>query len=158
MLKIDISESSSNDDPLRKELLWETREESLIEAWCALAIKKSTDHDKAATQFKRLNKIWGLSSLLCNIAFAGLSQLENIPDFAPTVGFITTGALVAVCTFFEFGTKYQQHSDYCNKYQEFTNSLKVELCKPKSHRIACDVFLAKNQSRLNSLNRSAPDL
>jgi hypothetical protein len=157
MLKIDVSESSSIDDPLRKELLWENREESLIEAWCVLANQKSEGHAKAAIRYKRLNTFWGMSSLLMNVLFAGGSMIQ-LPEYIPTIGFVVTGSLAAVCTFFEFAGKREQHNDYSKKYAEFCNALKVEMCKPKAFRIACDVFLAKTEMTLNSLNRSAPDL
>jgi hypothetical protein len=156
MLKIDVSESSQ-DDPLRKELLWESREETLLETWCCLAKQKSHDHANAATQYKRLSKMWGITSLLMNILFAGIVQID-LPEYVPTIGFILTGSLAAISTFFEFPATYERHNDYASKYGEFVNSLSVELCKPKSYRIACDVFLARNEMKLNSLNRSAPDL
>jgi hypothetical protein len=156
-MKIDISDSSSADDPTRKELLWETREESLLETWCATAKQKSEEHANAAIRNKWLNKFWGISSLLTNVLFTGGSMIKT-PDYVPTIGFIVTGTLSAICTFFEFSSKRERHDDYSNKYAEFCNALRVELCKPKASRIACDVFLVKNEMTLNSLNRSAPDM
>jgi hypothetical protein len=154
---IDVSESSS-DDPLRKELLWEKREETLIETWCSIAKNKSDKHTKTAIRYKQLNKFWGLSNLLCNILFVGIVQINVLPKYSPTIGFMITGGIAAVCTFFEFAGKREQHNEYSNKYMEFINCLKVEMCKPKGWRVACDVFLARNEMILNSLNRSAPDL
>lgn len=149
----------SEDDPLRKELLWQQREENHILTWVDRAEEKSVRHDQAGKRFKSKHHFFGSLSVLFPIVFSALSQVDLQSELpVTTIGFVVSSLLSATCAFFNFSGLCAQHLEFANRYEEYANQLKTELCKPKSGRIACDVFLARNEMQLNSLNRSAPDL
>ena len=155
---VDIDSANSEDDPLRKELLWEGREEKHVRSWIDEAVDRSNRHEKAGKSFKRKHKCFGSLSVLVPIVFSAFTQVKHVEQIVTTVGFVCSSLLSATCAFFNFSGLCTQHLEFANRYEEYANSLRTEVCKPKANRIACDVFLARNEMQLNSLNRSAPDL
>ena len=147
--------NSSEDNPLRKELLWEFREEELLLKWAAEATTRSTSHDRSAVINKWMHQFWGFLNLFIAIVFTGLTRADTT-SYVPTIGFVVTGSISAVCTFFKFAALSERHHSFSNKYSEYTKSIEAELCKHKADRIACDVFINRSEMQLNGLNRAAP--
>lgn len=150
----------SRDDSDRVELMWDSREELLVRQWSDAAGIQGEQHEQRARVFKSRHLFFGFLSMFASILFTGLSSIdvEAVPSYAPSFGFVLTGTLSAICTFFDFATLRSKHGEYANKYREYASEIQVETCKPRRNRVACDVFLQSSQMRLNSLNRNAPDL
>ena len=152
--------TSSAPDAERLELLWEKSEESVITKWLDEAETRSVDHGIMGKRKKLFHKVFGSRSVVFPIVFAGLSQLKLQLEYPviSTVGFILTGVISALLAFFRFDGLTQKHFEYEAKYYEYALMIRSELCKPRTHRIACDVFLKEAQLKLCTLNHSAPDL
>jgi hypothetical protein len=159
-IKVDMTppSSGSRDDENRKELLWETREEKLLEKWKNEMYDNSKSHRKSGKKHKKLYAIIGVPAILIPIVLSGLtSQLENHP-LAQSLLMITTGTLVGISTFFNLGKRFSQHFEYEHKYNELALELDKELSKPKSHRVACDVYMEKIFMKYCGLNSRAPNI
>lgn len=156
-IKVEITplSSSSNDDVNRKELLWESREEELLQKWMDEMVINSKKQGLKARKTKKLYALLGVPATLLPIVLSGLSSLE-IDPLTNSLLMIATGSLIGISTFFNLGKKFAQHFEYEHKYDELARELQKELRKPKSHRIACDVYMEKIYMKYNSLNARAP--
>jgi len=156
-IKVEITplSSSSNDDENRKELLWETREEELLQKWMDEMVINSKKQGLKARKTKKLYALLGVPATLLPIVLSGLSSLE-IDPLTNSLLMIATGSLIGISTFFNLGKKFAQHFEYEHKYDELSRELQKELRKPKRHRIACDVYMEKIYMAYNGLNARAP--
>ena len=157
---IDISppSSQSQDDNQRKELLWENREEILLEEWMENMEAQSKKHRVKGDKFKQLYKLFGIPAILIPIALSSLSnQLEGSP-LINSMLMLLAGICSGISNFLNFGRLYSEHYNYEQLYNEMANELKKELSKPKRHRIACDVFMERVYMRYSALNSGAPNV
>ncbi len=150
------SESRSKDDPNRKELLWEHREEDFLKKITSACEKQSKLHRIKGKLFKKLYSAFGVPSMLIPIVLSGLTDQLHDYKLVQSLLMIATGTLTGISTFFNFGKKYQEHFDYENKYAGLAGDISTELCKPKRHRIACDVYLERIRLLYSNLNTNAP--
>lgn len=153
----DRDENNSTDDDNRRELLWEDREENLImdiTRKCeAIAIRH---HIKGAVS-KRLYAFWGVPGIILPVVVASLNEYLEEKYYA-SVAMLTAAICNTIGTFFNYGKMSQKHFDIAGKYEELSQEVQMEMCKPKRHRIACDVYLQKTVSKFNNLNSNAPNL
>ena len=68
---------SSKDDASRVELLWGSKEESMLESWASEAALKSVHHANAEAKYRHLHQFFGITSIFIGIAFTALSQLKS---------------------------------------------------------------------------------
>ena len=157
--RINISPASlsSHDDENRKELLWENREEELLQKWMHEMYDMGKSHNVSGRHYKKLYGYFGVPATLIPIVLSGLNQqLEEYP-LVQSLLMISTGALIGVSTFFNLGKRYAQHFEYENRYLELARGLEKELNKPKRHRLACDVYMEKIYLQYCALNARAPN-
>lgn len=155
-IKIDLTPSSSVDNENRKELLWETQEEQLLEKWMEEMYECSKKQGIKGKRTKKIYALIGLPATLLPIILSGLSSIE-IDPLLNSLLMITTGSLIGISTFFNLGKKFAQHFEYEHKYDELARELDKELQKPKRHRIACDLYMEKIYMSYNGLNARAPN-
>ena len=146
---------SSKDDPARVELLWGSKEESVLESWAVEAALKSLHHANAEAKYRHLHHFFGMMSIFIGISFTTLSQLK-LPDWVSTIGLAASSSIASVNTFFKFPATSQRHHEYSNKYDEYVKTIRAEICKHKPERLSCGVFMSKAEMKLVSMNRSAP--
>jgi hypothetical protein len=94
-IKVDITPPStgSRDDDNRKELLWELREEELLEKWKDEMYDNSKLHRNSGKKYKNLYAIFGVPATLIPIIMSGLTApLEDYP-LTQSLLMITTGTL-----------------------------------------------------------------
>ena len=157
---IDISppSSQSQDDSQRKELLWEEREEILLEEWRENMETQSKKHRIKGDKFKQLYKVFGIPAILIPIVLSSLSsQLEGSP-LINSLCLLLAGVCSGISNFLNFGRLYSEHYNYEQLYDEMANELKKELSKPKRHRVACDVYMERVYMRYSALNQGAPNV
>ena len=148
--------SESKDDPLRKELLWEQREEIFLQKIVEDCKKQSKLHRRKGKKFKKLYTGFGIPSTLLPIILSGLTEQLNMYPLVHSLVMITSGILTGVSTFMNFGRKYEEHFNYEAKYGGLAGDISTELCKPKSFRVACDVYLERVRLLYGNLNSNAP--
>ena len=157
-VELDITPPSSLDDEQRKELLWERREEELIQKWIDDCKVRSLRHGKKAKQYKIRYASVGLPSILIPIVLGGLSPVIPCNTLEYSLVLMMAGLFSGVSMFFNFGKKEVEHATYSNKFFKLVNDIEMELSKPKRHRVACDVYMEKIKNEYNALVLSSPDL
>ena len=157
-IELDITPPSSLDDEQRKELLWERREEQLLQKWVDDCKNRSNKHSKKAKEYKIKYACVGLPSILIPIILGGLSPVIKCHTLEYSLVLMSSGLFSGVNMFFNFGKKEVENATYANKYFKLVNDVEAELSKPKKNRVACDVYLESVKNQFNSLVLSAPDL
>ena len=158
--KLDItppSNKSSEDDPLRKELLWERREEQLLLKWGDNIKQKAIKHKSKASSNKKMYHIMSIPVIIIPLVIGGVNGLVDIAPITFSICMITSSIIAGVNTFFNFSKKSALHFEFEGKYNELGISIEKELSIPKTHRTAADVFLERIQQTFNHLNNHAPD-
>jgi hypothetical protein len=148
----------SIDNPDRKELLWESRQEELLKQWCDDCKIKSVRHDIHGKRNKIKFIVFAIPSILTPIVLGGVSSFVPGNSLIYSVGMLVSGIFNGIGIFFNFGKKTQLHFEYSNKFSELATDIETELCKPKTHRLACDVYLERTKLQINVLCGQAPNL
>ncbi|MCP4483705.1 MAG: hypothetical protein GY823_03960 [Flavobacteriaceae bacterium] len=140
---------------------WSEETEKLAYEWAKNAKEASNAHNSAGKSHKSKHVGIGLPAVLVPIFMAPISAtlagFEGI-QYANMAGFLVSGTLSAVNSFFGFDKKYQKHMDFSARYADVYSDVKYELAKARKFRIAPDRFLMRIQMKLDSLGASAPDL
>jgi len=150
--------TSSIDNEHRIELLWERREEQVVENFAEDANTRSISHDLKAKKFKRLNIGFTLPTIVIPLILSGLSEVLDEFKLLNNILLICVGILSGIQALLGFSEKYQKHSNFSNLFLELSDEVKTELSKPKSSRVACDLFMCKIRLRRSNLISRAPDL
>ena len=146
--------SESSDNSKREELLWESREEELINKWKADCHDKSKCHNVKGKKFKKLHALFSVPAMLVPIMTGSFQPYMN--GLTMTSLMFLSGILSGVTTFFSFAKKQEQHLLYENLYGKLANEISSEMIKPRRNRIAADVYIQKILSEYNELGGSAP--
>ena len=149
---------NSSVDLVRKELLWETREETLLQVWCENAKARSINHKRLGKRQKLKYTVFGIPSIAIPIVLGGLSQAFPCHSILTQGGLAIAALFSSINLFFNFGAKEQLHFEFCNKYFTLCTEIKSELSKPKSKRQSCDAFLEKIKGEYNNLVSQSPVL
>ncbi len=155
-IEYDDKSNSSKDDSQRKELLWETREEVVIKKWIEEMKDQSKKHYLAGKKNKKLHEFITLPSIIIPVIASGLTPLLQPYVYVSTGLMLTVGILNGINGFINPAAKKEKHLNYEGLYNELVLDIEKELCKPKSMRIACDVYLEQISLKKANLDLSAP--
>lgn len=158
LLKINSKSDISEDDSQRKELLWEDREQNVIINWKNQMTAQSKRHYAAGKKFKRLHEIITLPSIILPVIASGLTTLIQPYPYVSSAIMLTIGILTGLNGFYSPATKKEKHFNHEALYSVLATEIEKELCKPKSMRIAADVYLENISLKKNHLDSSAPIL
>ena len=147
---------SSKDDPSRVEMLWEQRGESVLLRWCDECEKRTIQHKIHGKRNKLRYAVFGIPTILIPIVLGGVHSVVPCHSLLYGLAMMAAGLFSGVNMFFNFGKKQQAHFDYMNKFEELSNEIQAELCKPKRHRVACDVYLEKIKQHYGALLSQSP--
>lgn len=140
---------------------WSTEGEELAREWAQNAADASIAHNIAGKANKSKHVAIGLPAVLIPICMAPISATladHNGIQYANMVGFLLSGCLTAVHSFFGYDKKHQKHMDFSARYSDLTTDVKYELSKARKFRISPDQFLLRIQMKMDNLGGSAPDL
>jgi hypothetical protein len=149
----------SGDDPSRKELLWEKREEEHLRMIAAACGDLSKRHDARGAVCRSNYVSLGLPAAV--LPLVGSAVVEYVPkeySFIVTIIMLLAAVASALNTFLDWGRKSQRHSEFAGRYGELVNEIESQLCRPKAGRIACDIMLERVKERYGHLNTGAPPL
>ena len=96
--------------------------------------------------------------MLVPILTGSFSSQLTVSPLAQSVLMLCSGALSSISQFFDFSSRSQRHLEYEARYSELASEISVELVKPKSRRLACDVYLEHCLNARNRLGAGAPVL
>ena len=157
-IRLKVNSRSSNDDPDRKELLWEKREEVILEEWRQRMVVNSDKHEKMGKKMKRRYQVCTLPAIIIPVVASSLSNILQPYPLATAGTMLLTSIFTGINGFFNFGSKTEQHFHYQAAYTQLANEVQKEMCKPKALRPPCDVYLQKIMSKMNELDANAPVL
>lgn len=151
------SNNSSKDDPNRRELLWDRREEKIFREWIIQSKKKVDFHQNKAKSCKIKNACLSIPAILIPIISSGLSGILPCSSMENSILMMIVGILNCVDTFFDYGRRREKHEVFSNRYFSLINEVESELSKPKRDRVACDVYLEKIKQMYNTLHLTEPN-
>lgn len=153
-INIETTPPSSEDDPERREMMWRSKAEDLVNRTRDEAKVQSGKHEKAAWQARRLYQAFGLPTVL--IPLAGSVATQFLPEAAVTTMMLASGICAGVNAFLNYGAKVQQHFEYTARWAELASSVDFEMAKSRADRIAADVFLERLRNRTAALRAAEP--
>ena len=158
-VNIEIYENSDiSYDSERKELLWQPREERIIDKWKTHCVNQSELHGVKARLVKRRYQLLTIPSILIPVCLSGFSSLlENRPLIVSGC-MVCVSILTGVNGFLNLGSRTSDHFNSEGRYADLSMLIESEMCKPKSKRLACDVYLEKIRSNISKLDLSSPNL
>jgi hypothetical protein len=150
--------SVSVDNPLRKELLWEPREEIVVHEWKNRCDEASRAHGKKARRVKKLFTALSIPTIILPLVLSGFAEYLTEHPTTSSVLLLTTASLTGLNAFLNYGKRTQLHFNSEANYGDLSLSIQSEMCKPKFQRMACDVYLERIRSQLSGLDKVAPPL
>jgi hypothetical protein len=154
ILSVERSSTDSRDNPLRKEMLWRTRAESIVTRTRDEATAAAAKHEKAARKARFLYQAFGLPTVL--IPLAGSVASQFLPEAAVTTLMLASGICAGVNAFLNFGQKAQLHYEYTARWSELASTVDFEMAKGRAERCAADVFLERLRNRSAALRAAEP--
>jgi hypothetical protein len=145
---------SSADDPERREMMWRTRAENLVNHTRDEATAAAAKHETAAKKARKLYQLFGLPTVL--IPLAGSVASQFLPEAAVTTMMVASGLCAGVNAFLDYGAKSQRHFEYNARWLELASSIEFEMAKGRSERCAADVFLERLRNRTAALRAAEP--
>lgn len=158
---IDVYENNSNiseDDIGRQELLWDPKLERILKVWKDECLYKSKEHVIRSKRNKCRYAIFSIPSILIPMIVTGVGRVLDNDSIVTITLMLTSSIFGGLNTFFNFGKKETLHNEFCNKFLELSDTINVEINKPKRNRIAADVFLEKIKQEYHKLSAAAPNL
>jgi hypothetical protein len=152
------SENTSIDNKERKELLWETRIEDIVNKWASDSLKRAELHTHKAERNKKLYAIFSMPGIIIPIILSGVSSIIVCNGLIYSIAMMFVGIISGIAAFYNFGKKSELNFNYADKYFRLSTDVESELSKHKVDRIACDVYLEKTRLMYSNLCSSAPNL
>jgi hypothetical protein len=140
----------------RKELPWETREETLLKEWKIDCNERSVNHDIVSKKNKIKFAICGTPTVLVPIILSGIGSVAPCNSLIFSIGMMISGIFSGMNLFFNFGKKIESNLSYSAKFFELATEIEMELAKPKRFRVDCSVFMERIKLLYNSLCKQAP--
>ena len=150
------SSVSSKDDPNRREVLWDSKNEKVIKKWIEEMAGQAAKHHKAGKKNKRLHEIITVPSILIPVIASGLTPILQPYPYISTGLMLTVGVLTGVNGFYNFASKKERHLSYEGLYSTLIIDIEKELSKHKRDRVAVDVYLENISMKKINLDLSAP--
>lgn len=149
----------SSCDGVRKELLWERREEEHLSGIAKLAHEVSVRHEAKSVRARALYTGFGIpAAVLPLIGSAIVDYVPSEHSYIITIVLLLASVSSALSSFLDWGRRSQQHSEFAGRYGDLKNEIDSQLCRPKDGRVACDVMLERVKERFSHLNLAAPQL
>ena len=153
---VEGGESLSSLDTDRHELMWESREESLVERWKTHCIKKRNEHGVKARVMKKRYTALSIPAIVLPLVLSGFSTVLQTHPLVISGTLMVVAILSGMNGFFNLGRLTQAHYNYEGLYGDLALSIESEMCRPKKARLACDVYLERTRCNISKLDLAAP--
>ena len=150
--------SNSSVDCVRTELLCEKREEDLIIRWKNQCVEKSKKHGLKARRKKIHYTPISIPTILIPLIMSALNSILVEYALANIILMLLVAILTGISGFLNLGKQTQMNFQFEGLYSDLVLNIDQEMCKPKSARIACDVYLERVKNNVSKLDLSAPNL
>ena len=150
------SETESKDNVHREELLWEKREEEFIATIRKSCSAASIEENAKGKKSRNFHILFSIPCMIIPVVAATLNEITTQTSIS-SILMLSSSLCNIINGFFNFGKKTQQHFEFSTKYSELADEISTELCKPRKHRIDCDLFLQKITMKRNDINSRRPN-
>lgn len=152
------SDSESKDNPYRKEMPWNSKNECLLISWKDEMVIKANIHGKKALSNRLLYRILSVPTIIIPITLTTFNDI--LIEYKHIQGILLTllGILSGILTLLNLGSKYQLHFEYQNSYNNLEKKIDLELAKNRKHRTQADVYLEHIMGEYNKLDERAPNI
>lgn len=148
----------SVDSVNRKELLWEHREEVVVERWKNHCMKQSQLHGVKARLIKKQYKCLSIPAILIPVGMSSFSSYLLMHPVVTSACLMTVSIFTGLNGFLNLGSRTQSHFNSEGLYADLALGIETEMCRPKRYRLACDVFLERTRSAISKLDLNSPNL
>lgn len=153
----DSKKSSESHDREREEQPWTEKSEKFIRKIQQECISKAHAYDKASRDSKKKYTQCALPSVVLPVIMSVVSPyLPADYKYIDGISLASIAVLNGLSTFFNYGKKFSQYSEYNGKYSDLASYIEVELSKSRRFRVAADIFLERCSVRIADLNNNAP--
>jgi hypothetical protein len=131
--------SMSSNDCDRSELLWQRREEDLIQKWRKHCIVESKLHGEKARRVKKHYTALSIPAIILPLILSGFSPLLQSFPLVNGITLMVVGVLTGLNSFLNLGKKTQCHFQYESLYGDLALEIEAEICRPKAFRVATTI-------------------
>jgi hypothetical protein len=155
-IKINMKEPSIDGE--REPLLWESREEDVVERWRSHCIDMNKEHGKIARSTKKKYTIVSIPSILIPVIMSGFSSVLQDYPLVSSGLMVVVSIFTGISGFLNLGAKTQQHFNAEALYGDLALKIETEMCKPKKNRMQCAIYLERIRSEVSKLDLSSPNI
>lgn len=138
---------------------WSTAAEKLISDWAVDCDARAKTHNEKKKMNGWLHAVFGLPSILLPVVMAAMTPIIDESPHAVAVqvgGLVCIGALGTINTFFNFKSESSRHAEFASRFSELHSDVKYQLYKSREFRVPSDEFIARVQTKFDSLVERAP--
>ena len=149
--------SSNNDNSQRCEVMWEERQETLLEIWKNQINSNCITHGTKAKWNKRLYYIFAIPGVVIPVTL-GLLQPHVGPEYDLMLTFFLIASTVCsgISSLFNFGKMQQEHNTLQSSYKDLNEEINYIISLKKADRTAADVTMTRIRMRMSHLDEIAP--
>lgn len=154
-----VNQTDRDDTLSTGEEAWTEEAETLAITWADRAGDKSKIHQIAAGKNAKLHIVFGLPGVLLPVIFAvAAPSLEDVQGGAYVLmgSYIVMAIVNGINSFFNFDKRKSDNENFSARFGELTSEVRYQLFKSRRFRVPSDEFLARLQTKLNSLVEQEP--
>jgi len=150
--------SESQDDPNRKELLWDSKIEQQILTWRDEMSKASELHTIYGRRFKKLANIAAIPNVIVPLVLSTLHKTLKDQEIVVSLLLIASGIASGISLLFNFQKRSSKHHECANNFQKVVRDINLQMSKKKSMRIPADLMLQRVYHEYTSISDASPDV
>jgi hypothetical protein len=146
---------------------WDEGIEAYMTKTVEICTMNANLHSDTGYYYKYKRVLWGLPAILIPIVMSPISLMvgwskgdtcANITasDYINACGFLITGVLSGVYSFFDYGTKMQVHFQHAGLYDLIKSDIETEMVKHRPYRIHADVFMTRVKMLMDQAAQTEP--
>lgn len=137
-------------------LMWSDNIEHKFKEWYLKCVSNSILHNNKAKYYQKMHYCISIPAAIIPFIAAMLGTTISNNELITRLTFTVLGILGVLQTSFGPEGKCKRHNEYVSKYEELSEEISTELCRPSENRPKADVFLQKIMGRYNRYNEMAP--
>ena len=153
-VNIPSNKSDSSEDITRTEMMWRDTHEQQLRRWRDIAEYQVGYHRKRYKCYRWLYIMITLPSVVLPVVASTFA--DKLSSHTSAMLLCGTGIINGISSALNIGRRAESHSLYDSYWDSYIANIDMELSKPKSGRVACDVYLQKSLDRYMYLNQTSP--
>lgn len=121
----------------------------------------ANQHKQISRTFYVKHVGYSIPQLIIPVILIFITQInitEEELKYISGLGFLTTGILSSISTFFNFNVKSERHDNASNRYEDLNRYIETNLHRGNNYRIPSDVFVGYIKNEIRNLNQYSPSI